>query len=375
MRRELLACLLLSLPILPVGAAGPESIAKSDRTLWPDTIESVAGYNRASRAEILVFVNALVEVADKDDDTLKDKLRIKSLDRASIKHVRDRLLSRLLDNFKAAEVSCVPDEAFCSPVADPSALAEASRELSSRLPEKYRPWFVNADTFHHQYAIEMVRLAALFPKVSSEIDTFGAEERTGLELADGHFLWTFDDGPTASSGTTDSLLSVLGQQGIHCMFFVLGERLKKRLQTDNGPALQKLYEGQCVALHGWSHESHQKWEQWQTSILDTQHLIQDNLGTAYRPYFRPPYGQRRADSGSFFASNKLSVALWNIDSQDWNTRISDHEAAQRVLTLMLLWRRGVILFHDVHGKAVNAIPWIVAQTRKAGVTWEDCRQY
>lgn len=375
MRREFLAGLLLCLPILPACAAGPESIAKSDRTLWPDAIESVAGYNRASRAEILVFVNALVDLADKDDDTLKDKLHIKSVDRASIKRVRDRLLSRLLDNFKAAEVSCVLDEAFCPPVAGPAALVEASREFPSRLPEKYHPWFANADTFHHQYAAEMVRLAALFPKVTSEIDTFGAKERTGLELADGHFLWTFDDGPTDSGGTTDSLLPVLGQQGIHGMFFVLGERLKKRLQTDNGPALQKLYEGQCMALHGWAHESHQKWDQWQTSILDTQHLIRDNLGTAYRPYFRPPYGQRRADSGPFFVSNKLSVALWNIDSQDWNAHISDREAAQRVLTLMLLWRHGVILFHDVQGKAVNAIPWVVAQTRKAGVTWEDCRQY
>jgi peptidoglycan/xylan/chitin deacetylase (PgdA/CDA1 family) len=156
---------------------------------------------------------------------------------------------------------------------------------------------------------------------------------------------------------------------------MLGERLKKRLQTDDAANLQRLYEGQCAGLHGWTHDSHQKSEQWQTSILDTQRLIKDNLGAAYRPYFRPPYGQRRADSAPFFASNSLSVALWNIDSQDWNAKVSDREAAQRVLTLMLLWRRGVILFHDVHAKAVNAIPWVVTQTMHTGVIWKDCREY
>ncbi len=243
------------------------------------------------------------------------------------------------------------------------------------MPEKYRSWFANADTFHRQYAGELVRLAALFPKVSSEIDTFGPEERTGLELPDMHFLWTFDDGPSAKGGTTDSLIPILRQQGIHGMYYVLGERLKKRLQTDDAASLQRLYEGQCVGLHGWAHDSHQKSEQWQASILDTQRLIKDNLGTAYRPYFRPPYGQRRADSAPFFASNNLSVALWNIDSQDWNAKVSDRDAAQRVLALMLLWRRGVILFHDVHAKAVNAAPWVVAQTKHSGAVWEDCRQY
>ncbi len=77
----------------------------------------------------------------------------------------------------------------------------------------------------------------------------------------------------------------------------------------------------------------------------------------------------------FFASNNLKVALWNIDSQDWNAKISNSEAAQRVLTLMLLWRRGVILFHDVHEKSAVAVPWIIEQTRSSGIVWDDCHKY
>jgi peptidoglycan/xylan/chitin deacetylase (PgdA/CDA1 family) len=375
MKHQFTIGLLLWLSILPAQAAGPAVLARAERALWPDGIAAQADYNRASRAEALVFVNALNELADRDDETLKAALDIKSVDRAAIGRLRERLLTRLFENYRRARQSCVPDEAFCPPVDSPAALVEQGRLLASQLPARYRPWFAGADAFHRRYAGELLRLAALFPKVSSEIDSFGAHERSGLELADGHFLWTFDDGPTGAGGTTDALLPVLAQQDIHGIFFVLGERLQKRLQKDGAPAVQALYDGQCVALHGWSHESHQKSPRWQASILETRDLVQNALGTAYRPYFRPPYGQRRADSAAFFVANDLSVALWNIDSQDWNSRLDDRQAAERVLTLMLLWRRGVILFHDSHGKAARAIPWIVAQTRGAGLHWEDCRRY
>jgi hypothetical protein len=45
------------------------------------------------------------------------------------------------------------------------------------------------------------------------------------------------------------------------------------------------------------------------------------------------------------------------------------------MTLMLLWRRGVILFHDIHPKALVAVPWLLDHTRQTGVVWQDCRQY
>lgn len=365
----------LSLFAVYAWGAGPATIAIPDRTLWPERIDSVAGYNYASRAEILLFVGALGEVIARDEATLKSSLRIKSVDRASVQRVYDRLLLRLLNNFVVARSSCLSGELLCEPVTTVPTLLDASHKLAERLPATYNPWLENAGAFHRTYATELVRLAALFPNVTSEVDTFGPSERSGFELPDGHFLWTFDDGPTASGGTTDSLLAVLDRNGIHGMFYVLGERVKKRVQATPAPTLQKMYSGQCLALHGWVHESHQRMEQWQSSVVDTQKLVRETWPDAYRPYFRPPYGQRRNDSGPFFKGNSLAVALWNIDSQDWNAKISEHDAAQRVLTLMLLWRSGVILFHDVHSKAIHAVPWLVEQTRKSGISWDDCRSY
>ncbi|MEI8394432.1 MAG: hypothetical protein WCF85_06835 [Rhodospirillaceae bacterium] len=42
--------------------------------------------------------------------------------------------------------------------------------------------------------------------------------------------------------------------------------------------------------------------------------------------------------------------------QDWNGSVTADEAAQRVSILMRVWRRGVILFHDIHPKAARAVP-------------------
>lgn len=367
--------LLALLQINSAGAAGPEAIGRIDRALWPEKIESPETYDRASRAEILVFSAALAEVSALDESQLKTELRIKSADVAAVKRVRDRLAQLLLQNYQAASKTCSTDGQFCPPVASPAALFAAARALDAAVPAKYLPWFENARLFHRRYAGELVRLAALFPKVSSEIDVFNSDERQGFELADGHFLLTFDDGPSSKAGNTDLLIGTLAQYSVHATFYVLGERLEARKQVQGAAAMQTLYDGHCVALHGWQHQSHVKWAAWQTSILDTQRLAKEIFPTAYRPFFRPPYGQRRNDSGPFFSANGLQVGLWNIDSQDWNNKVTGSDAAQRVLTLMLLWRRGVVLFHDVHNKAQVAVPWLLKQTRSAGVTWDDCRQY
>ena len=130
-----------------------------------------------------------------------------------------------------------------------------------------------------------------------------------------------------------------------------------------------------MALHGWHHVSHQKSDDWQTSILDTQHLVKEQLPLLYRPYFRPPYAQRQKDSGGFFKENNLTVSLWNIDTQDWSSTISGQDAANRALTMMLLWRRGIFLFHDIHSKAQIAVPWLIHKTQGVGIVWDDCRNY
>ncbi|MEO8672874.1 MAG: polysaccharide deacetylase family protein [Tahibacter sp.] len=356
-------------------AAGPSSMATSDRTLWPDTTDSTAGFDRASRAEILVFARALGETEADDDASLMSRFNIKAVDRASLTRVRERLWKQLTRNYQIAARSCGKEEVFCQPAADTAALRKLASTFAAAPDAKYQPWYDNAVAFHRTYRDELLRLAALFGRTNSEIDTLGSDELRGDELPDRQFELTFDDGPSRGGGTSDAVAAMLKENQLSATFYVLGERLDERIKAAVTPSLATLYAGQCVGLHGWEHKSHAHWAEWQSSVMRVNELARQTVPDAYVPMFRPPYGQRATGSGSWFSAQGLKVALWNIDSQDWSVKVSTDQVGQRVLTLMLLWRHGVILFHDIHPKAAKAVPWILQQTKNAGLAWGNCRAY
>ncbi len=66
------------------------------------------------------------------------------------------------------------------------------------------------------------------------------------------------------------------------------------------------------------------------------------------------------------------MALWNIDSQDWNKNVDANAVVNRIITLMLIKRHGVILFHDIHSKAKTALP-IIFNLLGDAVVWGDCQ--
>ena len=354
-------------------AAEPEFVPHPGSSRWPEALSSAAAFDRASRGEILIFAAALDDAARQDQVSLIEEFHIGQADVASVRRVAKRLLGILLGNYRLAAASCAPGEMFCDPVADENALAAAGREMASHLPADFAPWYADARAFDAIVAAEIVRLAAIFPQTSSEIDTFSPIERDGFEREDRHFLLTFDDGPTKPGGSTDVLVPLLGAVGIHAVFFLVGEQLEGRLNEQGAPSLNELYAGQCTALHGWRHLSHATWPDWQASVMQTRDLVQRVFPDEYRPWFRPPYGERRPDSGSFFAQHGLSVALWNINSQDWRESTTADDVKQQVARLMLVWRRGTILFHDTVSKAPTAVPWLIDHYREAGVVWDDCR--
>ncbi|ROU06854.1 polysaccharide deacetylase family protein [Lysobacter enzymogenes] len=367
-----LLALASALALAPAHAAGPAEVAAADRAAWPRPIDSPAAFDRASRAEILAFAHELALSEPLDDAALAQRLRLKQVDRASVDKIRARWWRRLADNYRLAARACAPREPFCAPAGDAAALRALATDFGAAPQPEFAAWRADAARFHRIYLDEQLRLAALFPRTSSEIDTYSAQELDGSELPDRQFLLTFDDGPTAPGGNTDALLRALREHKLNATFFVLGERLQPRLKSE---AAAKTYAGMCVASHGWEHQSHSRWPQWQDSVIRSSALAREQAGALYRPLFRPPYGQRRADSGEFFRAQGLRVALWTIDSQDWNAKVGAGEVQGRLLSLMLLWRHGTILFHDIHDKARVALPWLLRQTRGAGVVWVDCRNY
>ena len=365
--------LFLSTWLLCLGAmATPNEPATLDRTSWPEPLTSPALFDVASRAEILTFAHALLATEALDENALKQRLNLKNINLDSIDTVRQRLWRQLLVNYNAAQQSCDQDASFCYLIEDMPTLREQAGKFAVADDSFYAAWAEPSREFHRRYLDEQLRLAALFPQTGSEIGLYGAHEFNGAEMKDRLFLLTFASGPSQLPGTTDWLTDYLRKQSMSATFFVLGNSLQARLDKTSQQAVRSLYKGQCVGVQGWEYRSHSHWQDWQNSILRSNALVKQQLPDSHVPLFRPPYGQRRADSGEFFQSQGLQVALWNIDSQDKAASLTAEQSAHRVLTLMLLWRHGVIAFHDTQDKVRTALPWLLKATAQSGLGWEGC---
>jgi peptidoglycan/xylan/chitin deacetylase (PgdA/CDA1 family) len=346
-------------------------LAVGNRRLWTEPVNTPEGFDRASRAAILFYALEL---------DAQNESGNKISNRPSVNKWLDKELNLAQQNYQFAAKNCQSNDWTCIGTTSNS-VDFMTKARAVQIPADLDAWRENTAEFMGIYVAEQIRLAELFPTTSSEIDLFNDNEFGGDQMRDRQFFLTFDDGPTVSGGNTDKVLQMLAAQKKSAVFFVLGRSLAARQKTKGADALAKLYAGQCVGAHGWEHLSHEKrskyavGDRWQSSVTDTIALLKNSFdGTAiFLPLFRPPYGQRKSDSGEFFQKEGLGVALWNIDSQDWNAQIKAEDIINRMEILMLIKRRGVLLFHDIHPKAQKAVPLIIAEFGSA-VEWGDCRQ-
>ena len=346
-------------------------VAVGDRRLWTESINTESGFDRASRAAILFYALELDE--QKTAET-------KTLNRPSVNKWLGKELNLAQQNYKQAAKTCQSNDWTCIDAATNSDdFITKARAL--RIPADFDSWQEKTAEFMGIYVAEQIHLAQVFPTTSSEIDLFNDNEFSGDRTQDRKFFLTFDDGPTASGGNTDKVLEMLAARKKTAVFFVLGQKFVNRQKTNGAAALARLYKGQCIGAHGWEHLSHEKRSRyavesrWQSSVTDTIALLRNSFeGTSiFLPLFRPPYGQRKPESGAFFQKENLQVALWNMDSQDWNDQIEAEDIINRMEILMLIKRRGILLFHDIHPKAQKAVPVIIAEFGSA-VEWGDCHQ-
>ena len=81
-------CCFFSSAIIQEAAAsytvGPASVAKTDRHLWPEPIDTSAGFDTASRASILIHTLALEEMRQLSDPEILAAFKIKSVNRPSV---------------------------------------------------------------------------------------------------------------------------------------------------------------------------------------------------------------------------------------------------------------------------------------------------
>ncbi len=363
-----LACL------LSLGAtAAPGEVATLDRSTWPEQLGNPTLFDVASRAEILMFARVLLASESMDDASLTQRLGLRTINSDAVHQLRERLWQRLLTNYNFAQQSCDQDASFCFLVEDMATLREQAAKFQVSDDSYYIKWAEPSRLFHAQYFDELLRKAALFPQTTSEVDRFGDYERNGESMHDRLFLLTFDSAANAVPDNTAWVTEYLRKANISGTFFVLGKDIQARLAERSVSSLQATYSQQCIGVQGWEFRSHSHWQDWQDSVRRSADLVKSKLPENYVPLFRPPDGQRRADAAAFFKAQGLQVALWDIDAQDGAGKLKANQAAQRVLTLMLLWRHGVINFNVKQDAVKTALPWLITQTAASGIGWDDCQ--
>lgn len=354
-----------------VYADGPAAVAKSITLSWPLPIDSRVAFDTASRAEILLYLSVYKEQMANGIEPAA--LGVKTINPIAFNQWNTRFKVYWLNTYLDAMRTCKnTTELGCDyKGTDFESLLNYADHFKASLPEKFYPWRTMSQPFYEIYFKEQARLAALFPHPTSEILPFTNSEMLGDHFKDGEFMLTLDDGPTKSNDTA-KYTALLRSNGIAAFFFALGDALDAKIKTNDLTTLKNMYQGQCLASHGYHHQSHQKWEDWKSSIDKTQTIIQQITGMHQAVSFRPPYGQLNENVAQYLANQHAPIILWNIDSQDWQNKITAEEVSVRVEKLMLLWRKGIILFHDVHQKAFVAIPDTIQFAKSSQLQWKDC---
>ena len=65
--------------------------------------------------------------------------------------------------------------------------------------------------------------------------------------------------------------------------------------------------------------------------------------------------------------------MWNIDSRDWADPVPQ-SIANRVIQLADGERRGIVLFHDIQARTVDALPLVIETLQQRGYRFVGWRK-
>ena len=165
--------------------------------------------------------------------------------------------------------------------------------------------------------------------------------------ATGSIYLTFDDYPSLR-GDDDALLDVLRKENVQATFFCICSRVEERAAIMR----RTVAEGNELEVHAWQHDADDP------QIERCKKTIQEVTGTAANLYRAPGHESIIGPQGQL----NLNV----VDPYDYQ-RPGPAEVARRVLTH--LQPGTVIQLHAGVGDTLQALPEIIEQARKRGLTF------
>jgi peptidoglycan/xylan/chitin deacetylase (PgdA/CDA1 family) len=175
---------------------------------------------------------------------------------------------------------------------------------------------------------------------------------------------TFDDGPFP--GQTERILDTLARYQVKATFFMLGVQLRRY------PALAQrvVAEGHSVGSHTYWHDSLnlESPARSRREVIGGRRALKNATGVNSR-WMRPPYGGMDAAVWRTVRSLKMSVVMWDVDSNDWR-----RPGTRAIVATVLRDTKpgSVILMHDGGGdraQTAAALAVIIPRLEKAGYTF------
>ena len=207
-----------------------------------------------------------------------------------------------------------------------------------------------------------------------------SREIFGTSLPPKTVVLTFDDGPHPKY--TDVILEILKRYDAPGIFFELGRNLgtvdaqgHAKLGPNGDVAKRVLSAGHVLADHSFSHSVMAKLSDAAVhdEATETEALLNATGRPAVTQLFRFPYGARNEEKLQAVEALKLHSMLWTVDSMDWADPVPK-SIAERVLSEVDKQQRGVILFHDIQARTLQALPLVLDQLVADGyrfATWRD----
>ena len=317
-------------------------------------------------------------------DLLGARVDWRDVDKLALLGVVNEMRVRLpADHALAARLNKTRDELL-------AIRANYNREITATLTERplavrKRPgWDAYVAFLHEQYPLARVmeELNAQLPapeerSTPSAKDTAVVENALRDEWSDGGLppktvLLTFDDGPHPRY--TGEILRILDHYGVKAIFFQVGQNLgsvrEGRADVSRNAVVVDaiLRAGHAIANHTYTHPFLPKLDAVQVDDeIDRTDalLVAAAPGRGRAPLFRPPYGARNPLVLAEVADRGLRSVIWNVDSRDWADPIP-RSIAQHVFEELDHEGRGIILFHDIHGRTVQALPLVLEGLVKRG---------
>lgn len=182
---------------------------------------------------------------------------------------------------------------------------------------------------------------------------------------------TFDDGPHLRY--TPRIMEILKSNGIKGVFFELGSNIGSfkdddsiRLARASKVSEAVVASGFYLGNHSYSHAFLPKLgdKELKSEIERTARLLAAVTDTPI-DLFRPPYGAQNERVLRVVRDHDMRSVLWQIDSRDWADPVP-MSIADRVVREVAQRGRGVVLFHDINARTVEALPLIVSTLKQEG---------